>query len=169
MGESNMQIFDSQAFRKALGGFGTGIALIAARDRDGRAHGMIVNSLTSVSLAPPIILWCLATKSGAFSIYTECDAFSVNILAADAEGHVKRYSQPGDRVLPPEEVIEMSTGAPVLASAVASLDCRMRSSQSEGDHQVIFGDVAAFRSRPDADAIGFFRGQFLTFSSGEDA
>jgi flavin reductase (DIM6/NTAB) family NADH-FMN oxidoreductase RutF len=44
--------FDSYAYRRALGGFGTGVALVAAHDKSGRAHGLIVNSLTSVSPTP---------------------------------------------------------------------------------------------------------------------
>ena len=60
--------FDARAYRSALGGFGTGVALVAARDAAGNAHGMIINSLTSVSLHPPIMLWCLAHSSAAFSV-----------------------------------------------------------------------------------------------------
>ena len=75
--------FDPKAYRSALGGFGTGVALVAARDAEGRAHGMIINSLTSVSLHPPIMLWCLANTSNAFQVFTQCEAFSLNILRSD--------------------------------------------------------------------------------------
>ena len=159
--------FNSAAYRKTLGGFGTGVALAAAYDSQGRAHGMIVNSLTSVSLDPPIVLWCLASSSSAFGIYTNCSAFSLNILAADFEDHVPRFAASGDRIIPDDLVETMTTGAPVLAGAVAVLDCRLRSRQSEGDHEVIFGDVAAYRSAPQADALGFFRGRFVTLIADE--
>lgn len=160
--------FNSTAYRKTLGGFGTGVALAAAYDKDGRAHGLIVNSLTSVSLDPPIVLWCLASASSAFEVYTQCDAFSLNILGADFEDHVPRFSARGDRIIPDALIETLSTGAPVLSDAVAVLDCKLRSRQQEGDHEVIFGDVAAFRSSPEADALGFFRGRFVTLTAGQE-
>lgn len=160
--------FDSTAYRRTLGGFGTGVALAAAFDRQGRAHGLIVNSLTSVSLDPPIVLWCLASGSSALDVYTKCDAFSLNILAADFEDHVAQFSARGDRIIPDDLIETLSTGAPVLSGAVAVLDCQMRSRQQEGDHEVIFGDVAAFRSAPESDALGFFRGRFFTLPADGD-
>lgn len=154
--------FDPKAYRSALGGFGTGVALVAAHDAQGQAHGLIINSLTSVSLHPPIMLWCLANTSKAFGVFTNCPAFSLNILRSDDHDVAKRFSQRGDRIIPPEQICTMETGAPVLAEAVASLDCRMRLRQPMGDHEVIYGDVVAYRADAGVDALGFFRGRFVT-------
>jgi flavin reductase (DIM6/NTAB) family NADH-FMN oxidoreductase RutF len=158
--------FDSLAYRRALGGFGTGVALIGAYDSDGRAHGIIVNSLTSVSLHPPIMLWCLANSSAAF--FTNATAFSVNILRSGDEAVAHQFSRRGDRILTPDQVCTMETGAPVLAAAVASLDCRLRLRQAMGDHEVIYGDVVAYRGDHGVDALGFFRGQYVTLKSGSE-
>ena len=160
--------FDSGDYRRALGGFGTGVALVAARDADGNAHGMIINSLTSVSLNPPIMLWCLAHASSVFDIYANAPAFSLNILRSDDHDVARHYSRRGgDRVIPAEQVCTMDSGAPVLTAAVASLDCRLRLRQEMGDHEVIYGDVVAYRADPGVDALGFFRGRFVTLKSGE--
>ena len=159
--------FDPRAYRSALGGFGTGVALVAARDEAGNAHGMIINSLTSVSLHPPIVLWCLANSSAAFKVFTEAPAFSLNILRSDDAEVAQRFSRKGDRVIPPEQICTMESGAPVLAAAVASLDCRLRLRQPMGDHEVIYGDVVAYRADPGVDALGFFRGRFVTLRSGD--
>lgn len=157
--------FDPRAYRSALGGFGTGVALVAARDGAGNAHGMIINSLTSVSLHPPIMLWCLAHSSAAFGVYTEAPAFSLNILRSDDAEVAQRFSRRGDRIIPADQVTTMETGAPVLVAAVASLDCRMRLRQPMGDHEVIYGDVLAYRADAGVDALGFFRGRFVTLKS----
>ena len=157
--------FDPKAYRSALGGFGTGVALVAARDAEGRAHGMIINSLTSVSLHPPIMLWCLASTSNAFSVFTNAPAFSLNILRSDDHDVAHRFSRRGDRIIPPDQVCTMETGAPVLTEALASLDCRLRLRQPMGDHEVIYGDVIAYRAQPGADALGFFRGRFVKLTS----
>ncbi len=159
--------FDPKAYRSALGGFGTGVALVAAHDAEGRAHGMIINSLTSVSLHPPIMLWCLANSSNAFKVFTQAPAFSLNILRSDDHEVAQRFSKRGDRIIPPEHICTMDTGAPVLLEALASLDCRLRLRQPMGDHEVIYGDVISYRAQAGADALGFFRGRFVRLSSGE--
>lgn len=160
--------FDPQEYRRALGGFGTGVALVSARDLDGRSHGLIVNSLTSVSLHPPIVLWCLGNSCAAFEVFTDCTEFTINILGAGEEDLARQFSRRGDRIIPEDQIVAMNTGAPALKAAVANLDCRMRSRQPMGDHEVIFGDVAAFRTSPDASALGYFRGRYVTLTVGED-
>ena len=159
--------FDALAYRRALGGFGTGVALVAAHDPEGRAHGMIINSLTSVSLHPPIMLWCLANASNAFHVFTNAAAFSINILRSGDEAVAQQFSRKGDRIIPSEQTCTMESGAPCLSAAVASLDCRMRLRQPMGDHEVIYGDVVSYRADPGVDALGFFRGKFVTLKSGE--
>lgn len=158
--------FDPGDYRRALGGFGTGVALVAAHDANGIAHGMIINSLTSVSLHPPIMLWCLANTSAAFKVFSEAPAFSLNILRSDDHGVAQQFSRRGaDRIIPPDQVCTMETGAPALVAAVASLDCRLRLRQPMGDHEVIYGDVIAYRADAGVDALGFFRGRFVTLKS----
>ena len=164
--DSASSAFDSHAYRRALGGFGTGVALVAARDAEGRAHGLIVNSLTSVSLHPPIMLWCLANSCAAFEVFTNATTFSMNILRSGDEAVAHQFSRRGDRIIPPDQICAMETGAPVLSAAVASLDCRLRLRQPMGDHEVIYGDVVAYRADPGVDALGFFRGQYVTLKSG---
>lgn len=160
--------FDPRDYRRALGGFGTGVALVAAHDANGVAHGMIVNSLTSVSLHPPIMLWCLSNTSAAFGVFTQAEAFSLNILRSDDHGVAQHFSRRGgDRIIPADQICTMDTGAPVLTAAVASLDCRMRLRQSMGDHEVIYGDVVAYRADGGVDALGYFRGRFVTLKSEE--
>lgn len=165
--EADREAFDQMAYRRALGGFGTGVALVAADDDQGRSHGLIINSLTSVSLHPPVVLWCLANASGAFDVFTRAPAFSVNILRSGDEAVANEFSRKGDRILPPDQIVRMQTGAPMLSNAVASLDCRIRLRQPMGDHEVIYGDVIAYRADPGVDALGFFRGQYVTLKSGE--
>ncbi|MDZ4760419.1 MAG: flavin reductase family protein [Alphaproteobacteria bacterium] len=159
--------FDPAAYRRALSGFGTGVALVAAHDGTGRAHGLIINSLTSVSLRPPIVLWCLADTSAAFPVFAGAETFSLNILHSGDESLARQFSARGDRIIPPEQIVTLATGAPILAAAVASLDCRLRQRVTMGDHEVIFGDVAAHRADPDLNALGFFRGRYVKLTTGD--
>lgn len=156
---------DPIAYRRALGVFGTGVALVAARDGQGRAHGLIINSLASVSLAPPIVLWCIAETSAVFDVYTQCPVFSINILGHGEEELCRQFSRPGDRIVPEDLLETFATGAPVLRRAAANLDCRLMRHEPVGDHEVIYAEVAAFRADPHIDALGFFRGRYVTLSA----
>lgn len=153
------------AYRRALGGFGTGVVLVAAEDAAGRAHGLIVNSFTSVSLKPPIVLWCLANTCKVFDVYAQAPAFSLNFLSVEDEARARQFSNRGsDRILDPGHLERMETGAPVLATALASFDCRVWKRETVGDHEVIYGEVAAWRATGAGDALGYYRGKFVKLS-----
>jgi flavin reductase (DIM6/NTAB) family NADH-FMN oxidoreductase RutF len=164
---SLVQSDDQRAYRQALGRFATGVTLIIGRDRRGVAHGLVVNSFTSVSLAPPIILWCLGASSGAAGVFADLESFSVNVLGFDQEALARRYSAPGDRLIPEDMLLTKGVGAPLLKSALLGLDCRSIRRTEMGDHHVLFGEVASFRASS-GDALGFFKGRFLKLCTGDD-
>ena len=69
--------FDSKAFRNTLGHFATGIAIAATRNAEGKPVGVTVNSFTSVSLSPPLILFCLDRAAKSHRDFTTSGCFSV--------------------------------------------------------------------------------------------
>lgn len=150
------------AYRKALGAFTTGVVLALAPDEEGRAHGLIVNSFTSVSLDPPIILWCIGKASSAHRLYTRAPLFSLSILASDQEAAARRFSRSGDRIAPPEMLALSPEGVPLLSGAAASFACRRRAVEEMGDHDVIFGEVASFTAAEGGGAtLGYHRGRYI--------
>ena len=88
--------FDARGFRNALGRFPTGVAIITARDAQGGPHGLTVNSFTSASLEPPLILWSLRNASSMMPVFREVDDFVVNLLAEEhlEEGRLFAVSGP---------------------------------------------------------------------------
>jgi flavin reductase (DIM6/NTAB) family NADH-FMN oxidoreductase RutF len=77
--------FDLRDYRSALASFATGVTIVTALDSKGNGHGLTVNSFASVSLEPPLVLWCLGNKSDSFELFSKCDAYAINILA-DQQG-----------------------------------------------------------------------------------
>lgn len=73
--KSNQSGFDSRAYRDALGCFGTGVCLVAADDANGKPRAITVNSFSSVSLHPPIILWSIDSQSDRYNLFTESELF----------------------------------------------------------------------------------------------
>src|SRR6202158_4093469 len=75
--------FNVRELRNALGSFATGVTIITTRSRDGKPHGMTANSFTSVSLAPPLVLWSSSLYAQSLPAFQESSHFVVNILAFD--------------------------------------------------------------------------------------
>ncbi|MEU8588403.1 flavin reductase family protein [Streptomyces sp. NPDC048664] len=129
-----------RALRAVLGRYATGVAVVTCRGAGGEPAGMTVNSFTSVSLDPPLILWCLARSSRGLPAFTAAEHFAVHVLAADQRDLAARFSGPGDRFAglatvpgPHEE--------PLLPGAAATLCCRNAGIVPAGDHLLLLGAV----------------------------
>jgi 3-hydroxy-9,10-secoandrosta-1,3,5(10)-triene-9,17-dione monooxygenase reductase component len=148
---------DERAWRQALGGFATGVVLIATDTTDAVA-GIIVNSFTSVSLSPRLVLWCLGDESDRYGHFAGAERWSVNILAADQEGVARQVAAPGGWRTG-DLVTGRLEGAPVLPGAVTQIACRTVERRTLGDHLVIVGEAGAFAVSP-APVLTYFRGRF---------
>ena len=74
---------DSSAFRHAMRSLPTGVTVVTVASEDGNMHGMTVNSFSSVSLDPMLVLVCLNERSPALGLIERAGAFAVNVLSAD--------------------------------------------------------------------------------------
>jgi 3-hydroxy-9,10-secoandrosta-1,3,5(10)-triene-9,17-dione monooxygenase reductase component len=124
------------------------VAVITGRSRSGEPVGMTVSSLTSVSLAPPLVLFCPAVTSGAWAAARERGSFAVNLLGHQHSELAVRFAGPGDRfaglrTLPTDD------GIPVLADALTALICDVRDEHPAGDHTVVLGQVRGIHALRD--------------------
>ncbi len=154
----------SREYRRALGSFATGVTVVTAEDAEG-ALGLTVNSFTSVSLEPRLVLWCLDDVCDRRHVFHSASRFAVNVLRAGDEDHSRRFSKGAWR-LEPGEVEHGPGGAPRLKGALARFDCEVRERIQLGDHQVIVGEVLAFDAR-DGEGLVYFRGQYGRFDGGD--
>lgn len=145
------------AYRRALGAFPTGVTVVTAEDDQGPL-GLTVNSFTSVSLDPPLVLWCLQNTSDRRHAFSAAQYFAVNFLGADDRHHSQRFASQAYR-LDPEELDSAPGRAPFLKGALTRLECLTRKRLEIGDHTVLVGEVVAFDTR-DGDALLFFRGRY---------
>lgn len=155
--------FDPLAYRKALGAFATGVCVVTADTPQGLL-GITVNSFTSVSLRPPIVLWCLDETSDRWLAFAKADAFAINVLAADAKSLSERFAHGISEIQPHE--VETIDGVPALPGALARLRCAAGERVQSGDHLVIFGHVTGFDTAP-GDALTYFRGRYGRAASPE--
>ena len=156
---SDVELDQDQAFRRAMGAFATGVTVISAARANGGISGITVNSFTSVSLNPRLVLWCLGDQSERYDHFAEANAWGVTILAANEREVARRFANSASESMAPAE-IEMLAGAPVLKGAgVAQLACVTHDKRIAGDHLIIIGEVREFRVQA-GDVLTFFRGRY---------
>ncbi|MEJ0058971.1 MAG: flavin reductase family protein [Terricaulis sp.] len=161
---SDMQEEDRR-YRRVCGSFATGVVVISTIHADGRMSGITVNSWTSVSLSPRLILWCLGHDSARYDAFAAAELWGVTVLGADEGDLARRYARIATETILPGEA-DFISGAPVLKGGIAHFSCRTYDRHTAGDHVVVVGEVLDFTSR-DGDALTFFRGGYGRAAPGE--
>ena len=153
-----MEAEPEQVFRHAMGAFATGVTVVTAARADGRMSGITVNSLTSVSLQPRLLLWCLGDQSERYDVFAAADVWGVTVLGADEEMLALRFARAETEGVESHET-ETFGAAPVLRIGVAHYACRTHDRRVAGDHLIIIGEVTDFRAK-EGPALTFFRGRY---------
>lgn len=148
---------DDRSYRRALGGFATGVAVISTTTPGGPA-GIVINSFTSVSLKPRWVLWCLGDESDRYDRFAGAERWAVNFLSAGQEAISSRIAQPGAWPIGDLPLGRLS-GLPVVEGAAAQLACATVERRVMGDHLVIVGAVEAFAAA-DLPGLTYFRGRY---------
>ncbi|NBE50141.1 flavin reductase family protein [Streptomyces boluensis] len=155
---SPVSAVDPMAMRRTMGRFATGVAVVTT-SVDGTPHGMTVNSLTSVSLQPPLLLVCLTTGARTTEAVTSSGRFAVNILSARQEHLAMRFAKRGADHFQGLDVIHGRHQVPVIPDAFAHLECAVERHFTAGDHIVVIGEVLDVCER-DGAPLGFLGGKF---------
>ena len=157
---------DVSTFRKAMGSFPTGVTVVTVASEDGSMHGMTVNSFSSVSLDPMLVLVCLDQASRGAGLIERAGVFVVNVLSAGQEDvsrwFADRHRPAGSTMFDGVPFEPGLTGCPVLVDAAASFDCRLRQSHRAGDHLIVLGEVVALTHRPQLEPLVFHAGTYTS-------
>lgn len=141
---------DEGAFRQVMGRFVTGVTVVTARDEQGRPHGMTANAVTSVSLDPLLVLFCVDRAATMAQVVQVGSGFALSFLAGDQAAVSERFADPdrpyGEQEFAGLDVHEDVTGAPLLDGAVGWLDCDLHEVLEGGDHLVVLGRVRSARA-----------------------
>lgn len=157
---------DKRKFRNALGHFATGVAVITTRVGEKEPIGITVNSFSSVSLEPPLILWSLDDKSDTLSVFNAVNCFTVNILREDHQEISNRLSRQGDHSLEGLAVRSGANGCPALEEALAHFECEVYARHEAGDHIIILGKVTHFEYSEDGRPLLYHRGGYQGLATG---
>ncbi|MBJ7283338.1 MAG: flavin reductase family protein [Acidimicrobiia bacterium] len=146
-------------FRDALGHFATGITVITAMDDEGPV-GLAANSFTSVSLDPPLVLFCPAKTSSSWPRIERAKSFAVNILDDAQEEVCRVFATPGEDRFSKVAWHLSPSGSPLLDDVHAFLDCVLHEVHDGGDHWIVVGRVIDLGIEADAGPLLYYRGQY---------
>ncbi len=133
--------------------FATGITVVTSVTAQGETYGITVNSFASVSLEPLQVLICLDNRLSGFDSFQTGKLFGISILADDQESVSRYFAQRGlDRSQ--ATYFPGSTGVPLVAGALATLECEIVNAFPGGDHTIFLGQVKACELRPEAETKG---------------
>lgn len=134
--------------KDAFGRFSTGVAIAACANGRGGFTAITINSFTSVSLEPPLVLWCIETKASTFGDFSASRSYSVSILTDAQQADSERFASHEPRPLAPDEYEIWKTGSPILKRRLAGFDCEIVDRHRSGDHVILVAKVVAFDSKP---------------------
>lgn len=151
---------DADSFRHVLGHYPTGVAVITAQTPDGPV-GLSMNSFTSLSLQPPLVLFCPAVSSSTWPLLRSAGQLAINVLSAGQEEVSRRFAaRTPDRFAGFDWAVG-ENGAPLLTDALGWLECQVQAEYPAGDHTVVIAEIHRVGVH---DAIGeplvFFRGRY---------
>lgn len=154
---------DPRHFRRVLAHLPTGVTVITAHGED-RPVGMAANSVTSVSLDPPLILVCPARSSSTWPQLRATGAFCVNVMAEHHERVTRQFAdKDGDRFA--GVPYSHRRAGPALDEAVAWLECTIENEYEAGDHTIVVARVMDLEAASQVDPLVFFRGGYGSFRS----
>lgn len=132
---------DPRALRNAFGTFTTGVTLVTTVGPDGRPIAMTANSFSSVSLDPPLVLWCIDKGSDRLSIFEANPHFAINILAEAHKELSARFAKKGQPYMDGVDYVTWETGCPVIPGACAIFECDRAARHDAGDHIIYVGRI----------------------------
>ncbi len=139
--KTNMTV-ESEDFRAVLRHFPAGVTIVTM-DTGEEKHGLTVSAFASISPTPPLIMVAIDHKHRSEQLIRDAESFGVNILAADQQELSNRFAFfDGDRFAEGDWTTA-ETGAPILADALAWLDCKVVQAYWAGTHTIFVGEVQA--------------------------
>ena len=148
-------------FKSALAAFPSGVVVATMRDADGTLAGSAASSFSSLSLAPPLVLVCLARTARSHARFLAADRFAINILRPEQEPVAMRFASKAEDKFTGLDYAEDRRGVPVLAGNAATLVCATENTFPGGDHTILVGRVLEAQSADDTGGpMVYYRRRF---------
>ncbi len=156
--------FDAREFRDALGCFATGVSVITSYNQQNEPMGVTVNSFSSVSIDPPLILFSLAHNGNHCQEFKVSGKFSVNVLSTKQKELCDRFATPLEDRFNGVDYELGENGTPIFEESLSVIECENFALQEAGDHLVFICRVTNVHSKTEEKPLLFYKGGFPTLS-----
>jgi flavin reductase (DIM6/NTAB) family NADH-FMN oxidoreductase RutF len=156
---------DSADFRQLLGRFATGVAVVTAADARGNPAGMTANTVTSVSLEPPLISVCIEHTADMHQTLEQARGFAINILSAEQEALSRRFAEQETGRFEGVGFHRTEGGAIILDGALAHIECERHATFKAGDHTIFLGRVVGGKTS-EGEPLLYYRGGYAGLARG---
>ncbi len=174
-------MIDDKTFREALGKFAAGVTVITVQTTDGRDWGMTATAFSSLSLDPPLVLFCVTKDTQMHQYAAVADGFAVSILAddqqelsnrfanviVDDDGRFERWPEDRDKFADLDLDRAQSSGAAILRGSLVGLDCTTVDRFDGGDHTIVIGRVEHGDVSEDGAPLLYWSGGYQTLAGDE--
>ena len=149
---------NNEALRKAFSKFSTGITIVTAMDNDENPIGMTVNSFSSVSLDPPLVLWSIGKKQPSYELFLNSKGYAVNILSKKQIKLCNHFASSLENKFDNINWKLSENGFPLLNDTIACFDCIKWNDYAGGDHTILVGKVTS-SDKTNMKPLTFWNGQ----------
>lgn len=151
---------DKTELRKALGQFTTGVCIVASAFEGREPFGMTINSFSSLSLDPPLVLWSLQRDSELFEDWQKASHFTINILTQAQRPLSSLYSRKGEHNLEADHYYLSSFELPIIKDVLSYFECEIVARHDGGDHAILIGSVKNLELREGGEPLVFYSGKY---------
>lgn len=155
-------LITEQEFKKALSNFPTGVTIITASSIDHQQIGVTVSSFTSLSLHPPLVLFCLNKNSQSLSLIKNSKYFAVNILSSTQQQLARQFA--GDlnkRWINIDYSLHQIYNCPIINKVKTYLICQIHSQYDGADHIIVVGQLIESFINKDLDPLIYYHSNYF--------
>lgn len=157
---------EPRRLRDIFGSFATGLTVITATTPGGPA-GFTCQSFAALSLEPALVSFSPARTSSTWPVLRDAGSFTINILPAEHQHLAGQFARSGADKFAGVDHTPSPLGHPVLADALAWIDCEIQAEHDGGDHTIVVAAVRHLALESDGDPLLFFRGRYGELSQVE--
>ncbi|WP_336658806.1 flavin reductase family protein [Leucobacter sp. USHLN153] len=157
--ETDAPGFDARDLRSAFGQFATGVTVVTTTTPSGERVGVTANSFTSLSMDPPLVLWCPGRHLRSLPAFEEASHFAINVLASDQHELSRRFAVGASDKFSGVEVREGIAGLPLIPGTLATFECETVARHEAGDHVIYIGHIRRY-AHTSAEPLVFHGGRY---------
>lgn len=147
------------SFRHACGHFATGVAIATVSDDSGSPHGLTINSFTSVSLQPPLVLICIDYRANVLKPFLRASHYGLNILRDSQQDISNRFAYRAEDRFTGVAWKAGETGVPLIDGSLAAMECATKQIIEGGDHTIFLAEVVAVHTSS-GDPLLYFNSRY---------